>query len=149
MKKIFFIGVCLFSFQVSAQMMDLVGSAGIQGVMIRQGTQSVATGMSALKNTQLLSAIQQTAMEIKTSYLNGYQNVRQNSILNDGRFQNMRWNIGPIGRNQFYIELSGVNIEKCQYLVRSVRYVKSIEVNGQPGIKNMCTQNSTIKFIFE
>ena len=47
MKKIFFIGVCLFSFQVSAQMVDLVGSAGIQGVMIRQGTQSVATGMSA------------------------------------------------------------------------------------------------------
>ncbi len=149
MKKIVFIGVCLLSFQVFAQMPDLLGSMGIQSAITQQSVQSVAGGMSTLKNTQLLGAIQQTAMEIKTSHMNGYHNVNKNTILNDGRFRDAQWNVGSIGRNQFFIELSGVNIENCRYLVRSVRYAKSTKVNGEQGIIGSCTQNSIIKFIFE
>ncbi|MBR4927574.1 MAG: hypothetical protein IKY98_04530 [Alphaproteobacteria bacterium] len=149
MRKIILFCTCFFALNASAQMVELLGNVGIQGSMARQGMQSVSGGLQTLKNTQLLSAIQQTAMEIKTSYLNGYQAVHKKSILHDGRFQNTQWNVGPVGRNQFYIELSGLNVDICRYLVRSVRYAKSIEVNGQKGGSNSCTQNSKIKFVFD
>lgn len=148
MRYFILIYVSLMAFNASAQMIELLGNIGVQGAMTQQGTQAVSAGISALKNTQLLSAIQQTAMEIKASHLYGYQNVNKNSIINDGRFQNVQWNVGPVEKNQFYIELYGLNEGNCRYLMRSVHSARSIDVNGQGREEKACSSKSKIKFTF-
>jgi hypothetical protein len=74
MKIKYFVFVILLvsSYIANAQILDSLGTLGIQGVLTRQSVDQVGQGLSLLKQNQILQDLVQTVAQIRTTYINGY-----------------------------------------------------------------------------
>ena len=147
MKKILFFSVLFLSISAFAQMVDLLGSLGVQSALTTGDSQSVSMGMSALKKNKILQDIQQTAVQIKTQYIGNYSSVNKGSIFGTP-FLGFDWDIGSETGNLFYIQLNHIDNKICSYLNSARTSAIRVEINGQTNDKN-CVDNNQIKFIFD
>ncbi len=146
--KYFLLGFLLLSsYTANAQILDSLGTLGIQGVLTRQSVSQVGQGLSLLKQNQILQDLVQTVTQIRTTYINGYTGVNLASVYGQP-FKDISWSIGPKGAKQFYIELNGIDQSACQKLVSSMTDAQEIEVNHVVGTSRQCKNNNTLKFIF-
>ncbi|MBQ9738516.1 MAG: hypothetical protein IJV75_03280 [Alphaproteobacteria bacterium] len=146
--KVFGVFACSIAFSASAQMLDLLGSGAVGGAMTKESVSSVNQGMNALKYTQIVQALSQNAAIIKIKYMGNYTRVGTSDI-SGNPFRPYHYNIGHIGNNRFYIELTGVEQELCKRLFSSGVGAKEININGQGQNKNACSHTSQIKFVFD
>lgn len=149
MKIKYFVFVILLvsSYIANAQILDSLGTLGIQGVLTRQSVGQVGQGLSLLKQNQILQDLVQTVAQIRTTYINGYTGVSLSSVYGQP-FKDILWSIGPKGANRFYIELNGIDQSTCQKLVSSMTDAQEIEVNHIVGTAQQCKNNNVLKFIF-
>ena len=146
--KIFSILICGVAFSASAQLLDVLGSGAIGGAMTKGSVSSVNQGMNALKYTQIVQALSQNAAMIKINHMGNYANVGRSDI-SGNPFHPYNYNIGSIGNNRFYIELSGIEQNLCRRLLSGGVGAKEINVNGQGQNGNACSDTSKIKFVFD
>lgn len=146
MKKIIIFCLLFMSFPAFSQMIDVMGSLGVQGSMIRGETQSVGMGLSALRKNKLLQDINQSAIEIKAQYMGNYGSVSKKSLLGY-YFNGLNWNIGSYG-DLFYIELNQIDNKTCFYLMSSKISAIRTELNSQPDNQN-CLDVNQIRFVFD
>ena len=132
--------------QVNAQLVDLMGSLSVQGVLSSQSTQSVNQGLSMLNRNKILQDIQYIIMDIQTRFLGNYNRVNQYSVPN-GFLSGVNYLIKSENNNSFYIQLNQIDSGICSDLISSIRY-NSMVLNGQNGNKN-CVSKNTIKFVFK
>ncbi len=146
MKKFLILLGILFSTSSQAQMIDLMSGIAVQGSLTQQSVQSVSQGFSQLKKTQILSDLNQASMEIKTLYLGNYNRVSNNSV-SGSYFRGINYQIGSIGKSEFFIQLNQIDKNTCSYLISMVRDVKQIFINDNQN--KICQKNNSIKFIFK
>ena len=146
-KKLLFLNVLLYFLPIHAQMVDLIGSLGVQGALTNQSSQSVAQGMFAVKRLKVLQDIQDIAMQVKTEYVGYYHSVNKNTIYGN-QLSGLNWDLGSIGDNLFYIQLNQIDNQICSYLIHQNISAQSILVNGQSNTLS-CIENNTIKYIFD
>lgn len=147
MGKISLIVFFFYACSAQAQMIDLMGSLGIQGAITTGDTQSVSIGLSAVKRNKIIQDINQTAMEIKTQFMGNYNSVGKYSI-SGNPFNGLNWNLSSLSPNLFYIELNQIDNKTCSYLLSSHINAVRTELNGQGEDKN-CINNNQIRFIFD
>ena len=77
LKKILFINMllCISSFSIKAQMLDLMGSMGISGTQTIQDVKAVGQMNQALNSNQFLGELRMKSVYISTSYFGEYQNM--------------------------------------------------------------------------
>ena len=146
--KVLSVFMCYIAFSASAQMLDLLGSGVVGGAMTKESVSSVNQGMKALKHTQIIQALSRNATIIKIKYMGNYTGVGAFDI-SGNPFNPYHYNIGNIGNNRFYIELTGVDQNLCVRLLSSGVGAQEIIVNGQRQNKSACSPTSQIKFIFD
>lgn len=142
-----YLGVLLGTYSVQAQMIDTMSALAVQGALTRQSTQSAVMGLSVARRTQVLSDVEQTAMEIKTGYFGNYESVSRSSVMGSP-FSGLDWTIGPDGAHRFYIQLNQIDKQTCSFLMARVRSAVSVFVNGKNSSSD-CAATNTIKFVFD
>ena len=80
MRKILFFSLLFLCYPAFSQMVDVMGTLGIQGALTTGETQSVARGLSVMKQNQVLQDLTQTAMEVKTQFMGNYTSVNKSSV---------------------------------------------------------------------
>ena len=144
MKKVLFFSLLLFSFSSYSQMVDLMGSLSVQGVITSDSAASTSRGLSIVQKTRLLQDINQAAMEIKTQFFGNYTGVNSQSV-SDGLFSGLDYQINSTQDNLFYIQINQLDNQTCKYLISSGIPAQSIRVNNN---SQECSFNNNIKFIF-
>jgi len=147
MKKLLFFIALSISLPIYAQMVDVLGSLGVQGAMTVGDTQSAAMGMSALKKNKILQDITQTAMQIKTQFMGDYSSVSRDSVFGNP-FSGIDWDIGSETSNLFYIQLNQINKAICSSLLSARVPTVRTELNGDAGSR-ACEESNEIKFVFD
>ena len=147
MKKILFFIILCLSYPSYSQMVDLMGSLGVQGALTMGDTESVAQGISSVNRYQILRDLTQTAMEIKTQYMGDYISVDKTSV-SGNPFSRIDWDLSYISSNLFYIQLNQIDKKTCSYLLSSRIGTVRTELNDQSGSDN-CLENNQIRFIFD
>ena len=147
MKKLLFFIALFVSCSAYSQMIDLMGSLGVQGALTTGEVESVGRGLSALKQNQILGDLTQTAMKIKTQFMGNYHSVQKNSVMGNP-FQGLNWDLGSVSDNLFYIQLNQIDERTCGRLLSARVPAFQVELNGITGSKS-CTGNNQIKFIFD
>ena len=135
MKKILFFSLLFLCQPSYSQMVDMMGTLGIQGALTVGDTQSVARGLSAMKKNQILQDITQTAMEIKTQFMGNYGSVNKGSVFGSP-FGGLSWDLGSISADLFYIQLNQIDSNTCSYLLSSRVPALYIDLNDERGSKN-------------
>ena len=147
MKKLLFFIALSVSFPTYAQMIDVLGSLGVQGAMTVGDTQSAAMGMSALKKNKILQDVTQTAVQIKTQFMGDYSSVGKDSVFGNP-FAGLDWDIGSESSNLFYIQLNQINKATCSSLLSARVPTVRTELNGNAGSR-ACEESNEIKFVFD
>ena len=147
MKKLLFLMMLCVSFPSFSQMIDLMGSLGVQGAITTGEVESVGRGLSVLKQNQIIGDLTQTAMEIKTQYMGSYSGVQKSSVMGNP-FGGLDWDLGSFSDNLFYIQLNQIDERTCARLLSARLSAVETELNGISGSKS-CTDNNQIRFIFD
>lgn len=141
--------ICGFSFSVSAQMLDLIGSGAIGGAMTKGSVASVNQGMKMLKYTQLTQSLIQNAHMIRIHHMGQYNKVGQVDI-SEGSLKRYNATAGVADiPNHFFIEIYQVEKDLCKRLVDGSVGAKRVEVNNAGNNIGACSEKSKIKFTFE
>ncbi len=148
MKQFCCVGLLFVSISTQAQMLDSLSGLAVQGALTGQSASSAAQGLSLLKQTQILQDLNQVAMEIKMTYMNGYQGVSKASVLGQP-FQGLSWSIGSDTARQFYIELSDLDQATCRYLATRMTSAQKVQINTNGSSADQCQQTNTIRFVFD
>jgi hypothetical protein len=147
MKKILCFILCLLSVSVSAQMLDLIGSGAIGGAMTKGSVNSVNQGINMLKYTQLVRSLTYSVNVIRINHMGNYARV-SNSDIDKSSFYPYGAQAGSLGRDHFYIELTGLSDTICKRFVSGDITFNEIYINGHKGGSDLCSSSSKIKFIF-
>ena len=147
MKKLLFLIMLCISFPSFSQMIDMMGSLGVQGAITTGEVESVGRGLSALKQNQIIGDLTQTAMEIKTQFMGNYSSVQKGSLMGNP-FGGLDWNISSISDHLFYIQLNQIDERTCMRLLSARLSAVEIELNGISGSKS-CMDSNQIRFIFD
>lgn len=147
MRKFLIMGICLVSFGVAAQLIDVLGAGAVGGAQTVGSVKSVSRGLSVLQQNQLAQNVNQLVMDIKINYMNGYNGLSKSSFQGSDPFHDLTWDVGNVDNSHFYLTLEGVDTSTCKRLMDLVRGYSNVNVNGQN--KSACSNNSKIKWIFE
>lgn len=129
MKKYLIAIICMaFSVEAKAQIVDILGSLGVQGAMTSSSVAGVEKMQRTLSNVQVQQGLADLNAEIQTKYFGDYRGI-QKSDLDFGGFKGLEWNVGSETLAEYYVELSGVNRELCHYLNFNGG-AKRVEING-------------------
>ena len=146
MKKItvLFLMSCCFSFNVSAQLIDVIAGSAIQGQVAAQSVAGTKKGLNMIQQNKLLAQLNLLITEIRTSSFGKYSNLnKQNFNYNFGSFD---WDIGAINDDQFFIELKNIDKSSCNYLLNAVSEAVTVKINSF--IKKDCDDLNSIQCIF-
>ena len=147
MKKIFLMMILFICMPTYAQMVDMMGTLGIQGALTQGEVQSVGRGMSQLRKNQVLQDLTQTAMEIKTQFMGNYYSVSKGSV-SGSPFNGLDWDLSSLSSDLFYIQLNQLDKKTCLSLVSARVPAVRKEVNGQSSSYD-CMDSNQIRFIFD
>ena len=143
---------CLFALlmttSLNAQMVDLMSSMGIQGALTNQGTKTVAQGMNALQQNQIVQELVQIATEAKITYMGNYSRISKSNFSAD-YLRNINWNIGAVGTSRFFIEMSSLDEQLCRKMVLNPARANEVLIDGQKASADQCRNGTTIRFIFD
>ena len=145
--KFLSIFLCGVSFSASAQLLDLLGSGAVGGTIMKEEIASVNRGVKTLKYTQIVQALSQNSQIIRINHMGNYHRVGRSDI-SGNPFRPYSFDVGSVGNNRFYIEVSGVDMDMCKRLVSTNIGAVDVNVNGTNKNKTACTSSSKIKFIF-
>lgn len=147
MKKVLFLTLLFMCHPSYSQMVDMMGTLGIQGALTAGEVQSVGRGLSAMKKNQILGDITQTAMEIKTTYMGNYSSVSKYSV-SGNPFSGLDWDLSSLSSDRFYIQLNQIDSQTCSSLLSARVPAIRTELNGQSGSRS-CSSSNQIRFIFD
>ena len=137
---ILFLFILISSFSASAQMIDLMGSLAVDGVMNAQAVKSYGTANLQIKKNKLARDLQIKNMEIQTLILNNPQNVSRETFLVAGYSASAQTeNTGG-----FSITVKGVEKVLCRGLETQFAGAKKIRINQN----NICSDKNNIKFYY-
>lgn len=143
--KILLIGICFIGLSASAQMIDALSAAALQGQMAVQGASGTKMAMDTIKQNNMLAQLNLLIMDIKTHSVGNYQNLRKDNFKYD--FGPFDWNIGSINENQFFIELKNVDKSTCNKFINAVRDASFVKINSIK--KKDCDEKNDIQFVFD
>lgn len=147
MRKIFLATALFIALPAYSQMIDMMGSLGIQGALTQGEVQSVGRGMASLRRNQILQDLTQTAMEIKTQYMGNYFSASKSSV-SGTPFNGLDWDLSSLSSDLFYIQLNQIDERTCSSLLSARVPAVRTEVNGQSD-SHSCTSSNQIRFIFD
>ena len=127
-KYVWIICMMFLPFRVQAQIVDILGSLGIQGAMTSSSVAGVEKMQRTLSNVQVQQGLAELNAEIQTKYFGDYRGIQKSDLDFDG-FKGLEWNVGSDNLAEYYVELSGVNRELCHYLNFNGG-AKRVEING-------------------
>ena len=143
-KKYFIFSVLCISFPTMAQLVDMMGSLGIQGVLVQQEAQSAAQTLSTARRLQMVQGIQSTVMQIRTRYMGNYTQVSTSSV-SGNPLSGWDWQVGSVGSHRFFITINQLDKATCNYLSEQQLSAVSREINPT----GICGENNQIKLIFD
>ncbi len=122
-----------FSFSVQAQMTDLIGSMAIQGQMTASGLKGYGTASLMYEKNSLMQELQMQVIDIKTKYMNNYQNVSRETIRSSllKKYKTTLHNNG----NSFYFELHNMDQKLCKSLSNNFAGAYKIDKNNCQNVK--------------
>lgn len=123
----------LFSFSVQAQMTDLIGSLAIQGQMSAHGAGGYSTASTIHNKNTLVNEIQIQVIDIKTKYMNDYQNVSRETLRSPllKKYKTTLHNDG----NSFYFELQNLDKKLCKSLSNNFAGAYKVDNNNCQNVK--------------
>jgi hypothetical protein len=122
-----------FTFSVQAQMTDLIGSMAIQGQMSASGLKGYGTASIMHKKNSLMQELQIQVIDIKTKYMNNYQNVSRETLQSPllKKYKTTLHNNG----NSFYFELHNMDQKLCKSLSNNFAGAYKIDNNNCQNVK--------------
>ncbi len=145
-KEMLGMGILLIALGASAQLPEMMGSLAIQGTLTQQSVQTAQQGINQVNYTQLVQQLQLLVMEIRTSFMNGYQHLSQ-SALQTSLPSGVSWEVFPMDNRRFQIILHHVDRSSCLRLSQNPIGAEMVQVNGQ--ISSSCGNDNRINFIFK
>ena len=114
-KSLFISMLSLFmTFEVGAQMLDLMGGMSVGGLQSANSARSIAQMNRALKNTQFLNQLQMKIADLTTSYFGNYQNMAVQSM----RYQNVKVVFKSVNNGQNYEAfISPLSQDFCEKII--------------------------------
>lgn len=150
MKRILIALICGISVQGVAQILDLLGTSAVDGVMMKGNVSSVASGMSALKRTQTVQTLSHAVNMIRIDAQGDYRNIQKYKMhLEPFKKMGYAYELSTHTAHEFDIILKNVDDYTCRMFVTSGVGAKYIDVNGEGKEKSACSEKSKIKFTFE
>lgn len=128
------------SLSVSAQMIDLMGSLAIDGMMNAQAAKGYSAANLQIKKNKIAQELQIKNMEIQTLMITNPQNVSREtfSVAGYPAFARSESN------GEFSITLKNVEKRLCQGFGGQFAGAKKIEINKD----NTCSDKNIIKFYY-
>lgn len=148
MKIILFVFCCGFTLTVSAQMLDLLGSRAVDGVMMRGSASSVSGAMRAFRNTQMIQALSQTVNLIRIDLKGDYRSIHAHKVVGDP-LDGYEYTLSSDRPHEFNLTLENIDKDTCRNFVSSGVGALRIDVNEEGDDEDACTASSKIKFTFE
>lgn len=140
MKKILIIFSLVISFNVSAQMVDLLSGMAIQGQMTAQSVGQIKTGFSLIQQNELIRKINLILMEARM--VSNKENIKKSIFSYD--LSPLKWDILPYN-NGFALIFENIDKQFCSKLSNSLQY-KTLFINQKQ--KKECEEVNNLKFIF-
>lgn len=132
---------CFVALSASAQMIDALGSLGVQGAIIQSDAQSMKLGSALVQENQIIQKLTQLSTEIRLNYAGQYQHIDKARL-------DTKWDVGSIGSGQFYIVVPDISRLTCRRLAES-RIDAQRVINDVNDNANNCSDINRIKFIFD
>ncbi len=132
-RQLIFVLCIVASFSVKAQMTDLIGSMTIQGQMAKSGLGAYNTASMMNNKNNLMQELQIQVIDIKTKYMNNYQNVSRETLKSPllKKYKTTLRNNG----NSFYFELHNMDQKLCKSLSNNFAGAYKIDNNNCQNVK--------------
>lgn len=128
-----------------AQLIDVMSNLAIQGQMAGQSAGQTKTALSMFRQNEIINQMNLMIADIQSRMNKNYTYLSRQQILFPLR--NIDWDIGPVGTNQFFIELQNIDKSSCNRFVMSFLNAEEITINGF--LTRTCEDVNDIKFIFD
>ena len=128
------------SFSASAQMIDLMGSLAVDGMVNAQAAKSYGVANLQMKKNRLAQELQIKNMEIQTLMLTNSQNVSRETFSIAGYSASAQLE----NNGGFSITIKGVEKILCQRIENQFSGSKKVEKNNN----NICSDKNNIKFYY-
>ena len=132
MKKLLFAFVILVSVSANssyAQMNEMIGVVGVNGVMSNNAYKNVGQMQKSLSHVQLQQDVTLLVNEIQTTYMHDYSSIDP-SLLSFRGFRGIKWDVQPVSSSEFYISLENVDASSCFIIKNNPWNANHVDINN-------------------